>query len=137
MSTHLRFICILALAVFSCGKTGETKEDKKSDRDAVLGIHDEIMPRMDDLYALKKKLNEKIKNAPDLVQEKREALEARIRSLDSASRAMMVWMRQFDPSPDSLDSAALKTYYGEQMKQISDVKTLMLDAIDGAEEALK
>jgi hypothetical protein len=101
--------------------------------DEVMGVHDEVMPKMNDIYSLKEKLKKEIADAPDMVQEKRRDIEAAIRQLDSASEEMMVWMRNFNPLPDSLGEEKARRYLEEQRDEVNKVKNDMLQAIDEAE----
>jgi predicted house-cleaning noncanonical NTP pyrophosphatase (MazG superfamily) len=104
----------------------------------VMAVHDEVMPKMDEIYRLKTKLQEELQ---DLLQNKSEAnaeqiksLTDKINSLENASKEMMVWMRQFDVQPDSLGHEVIMEGLNEEMKKIEKVKRDMLDAIQSAKE---
>jgi len=96
----------------------------------VMDIHDEVMPKMDDLYKLKRDLQEKIESTPDLVAEEKKNMENRIAHLDSASQLMMEWMHQFNPLPDSSDQEEAREYLESEMEKIKKVKDAMLEAIE-------
>jgi hypothetical protein len=98
-------------------------------------IHDEVMPKMDDIYKLKEDLKKQLTNAPNMVDEKKKEIEALILELDSASESMMVWMRNFNPLPDSLGEEKARKYLEEQKKKVEKVKEDMLDAIEKAKNA--
>jgi hypothetical protein len=100
--------------------------------DEVMNVHDEVMPKMDDIYKLKEQLKRQITDAPNMVQEKRKAIETAILRLDSASDGMMVWMRNFNPLPDSLGEEQARQYLEDEKKKVTRVKEDMLEAIDEA-----
>ncbi|MBL7852622.1 MAG: hypothetical protein JNN04_17090 [Cyclobacteriaceae bacterium] len=132
------FISVLAFALAGCG--GPSKEGQQGDSDAVnndpnqvlydqvMDIHDEVMPRTEDLHNLKKKLQEQIAATPDMVVEERQKLERRIARLDSVDKMMMDWMHYFD-LPDSLTDEARREYLETQMEKIKQVREAILEAI--------
>lgn len=101
--------------------------------DEVMDVHDEVMPKMNDIYSLTEKLKKEIADTPDMVEEKRKHIEAAIRQLDTASEEMMVWMRNFNPLPDSLGEEKARRYLEVQLEKVNKVKNDMLQAIDEAE----
>ena len=119
----------------SCGTRGDDKQSEDQN-DAlyqeVMSIHDEVMPRMDEIYRIRQELVRQIEEAPEMVEERRRAIEARIIKLDSAADAMMVWMRQFNP-PDSLEGRETRNYLEEQKEKITEVRDLLLEAINATE----
>ncbi len=132
MKTILPVLSFVVLSlVWSCG---EKKQDNQALYDEVMKVHDEVMPKMDDIYKLKQELKKQISDTPNLVDEKRRTIEATILKLDSASEAMMVWMRNFNPLPDSLGEDKAREYLEDQQEKIEKVKDEMLDAINKATE---
>ena len=132
MKTILPVLSFVVLSlVLSCG---EKKQDNQALYDEVMKVHDEVMPKMDDIYKLKQELKKQISDTPNLVDEKRRTIEATILKLDSASEAMMVWMRNFNPLPDSLGEEKAREYLEDQQEKIEKVKDEMLDAINKATE---
>lgn len=103
--------------------------------DQVMDVHDEVMPKMDEIMKLKRMLQQQITDSPDLVAERKEQLERVISNLDSASNAMMDWMHHFNPLPDSVDQEKAREYLESEMEQIKKVKTQMLEAIEKGKEA--
>lgn len=93
-----------------------------------MDIHDEVMPKMDALYTLKKSLQDSIAKTPKLSAEDKTELERRIQVIDSASNAMMVWMRQFNPS-DSVTSTAYGEYMKREFEKVKQVRGQMLKAL--------
>ncbi len=132
------------LVLAACGKGGEhqhSNSDSSTDDspnqalyDQVMDVHDEVMPKMDDMMKLKRELQDKIANSPDMVVERKEQLEKVIANLDSASNAMMNWMHEFNPLPDSVDQEKAREYLESEMERIRKVKTLTLESIEKAKE---
>jgi hypothetical protein len=130
MKTILPVLSLVMVSlVWSCG---EKKQDNKALYDEVMKVHDEVMPKMDDIYKLKQELKKQISDTSNLVDEKRKTIEATILKLDSVSESMMVWMRNFNPLPDSLGEEKARAYLEEQQEKITKVKEEMLEAIDKA-----
>jgi Mg2+ and Co2+ transporter CorA len=138
----IRFLLLAALLILSsCSKNQQTPEAASdSDNpnqilyDQVMDVHDEVMPKMDEIMKLKRSLQEQIANTPDMVVERKQQLEKMISNLDSASNAMMDWMHKFNPLPDSTDQEKARAYLESEMERIRNVKTLMLETIDKAKQ---
>jgi hypothetical protein len=92
------------------------------------------MPKMNDIYKLKEELKKQIANAPDMAVAKKKEIETIIIQLDSASESMMVWMRNFNPIPDSLGVEKARQYLEEQKVEVDEVKEDMLEAIEEAKK---
>ena len=136
------------LVLISCGKTSDhTGHDKSEDGtsgeanqalyDQVMDIHDEVMPKMGDIYKMKIELLEKIANTPGMVEEKRKELEAIISNLDSTNNAMMDWMHNFNPIPDSLDQEKAREYLETEMERIKKVRDRTIEALGRAKEKVE
>ncbi len=136
------FIAISFIILVACGKSGEHahhQEDGSTDvnpnqalYDQVMVIHDEVMPKMEDIYQLKKNLQDKIANTPGIVEEQKKELEGVILSLDSANHAMMDWMHNFNPLPDSVDQEAAREYLETEMERIRKVRDLTNETLEKA-----
>jgi HEPN domain-containing protein len=142
---NLKSLCVVGLFILvGCGKGGEHQHTNSAAAmddspnqalyDQVMDVHDEVMPKMDDIMKLKRELQDKIANSPDMVVERKEQLEQVIANLDSASNAMMSWMHEFNPLPDSVDQEKAREYLESEMEQIRKVKTLTLESIEKAKE---
>lgn len=131
------------LILVSCGKSGhEDQHDHTAEKtnnenelyDEVMKLHDEGMARMDEMYKLKEELKDQIASTPQLVEEKKKDIEAKILKLDSAQKGMMVWMRNFHPEIDSLDAEAYNKYLEAEMEKVQKVKDDIFDAIARARQ---
>ena len=133
------------IILVGCGKSGEHADHDEGDNsgdspnqalyDQVMDIHDEVMPKMEDIYQLKKQLQDKIANSPGMVEDKKKELESMILSLDSVSNAMMDWMHNFNPLPDSLDQELAREYLETEMERIKKVRDLTNETLEKAEAA--
>ncbi|HMG90493.1 MAG TPA: hypothetical protein VK589_10540 [Chryseolinea sp.] len=101
--------------------------------DEVMKVHDEVMPKMDDIYKLKGQLKERIANTPGMADEKKKKIESIISTLDSASEGMMVWMRKFNPLPDSVGEEQAKEYLEGEMEKIKKVRDDVRKALEEGE----
>ena len=100
--------------------------------DQVMDIHDEIMPKVEDVYQLKKQLQEKMASATDLAIDKKQELELIVNQLDSSDNLMMDWMHKFNPLPDSADQEKARAYLESEMEKIKKVKEFMNESIEKA-----
>ena len=98
----------------------------------VMKVHDEVMPKLNDIYTLKEGLKDKIAKTPTMADAKKKEIEQAIVQLDSASENMMVWMRAFDAPPDSLGEEKAREYLEGQMEKVQKVKTDILESIEKA-----
>ena len=134
---------LLLIMIVACSKPSN-QSDEGSDEgednptqalyDQAMNIHDEVMPKMEDIYKIKSQIQEKIANSPNLVKERKETLERTILQLDSANNAMMDWMHEFNPLPDSVDEEEARAYFENQIEKIKKVKELMVSTIEQAKE---
>jgi hypothetical protein len=124
---------IIAFSLVACGQKSEDHHrEEVGDAiesggnqalyDEVMKVHDEVMPRMDELYKKKESLKNRIANTPDMPEADKHAIEDSITKLDQASEGMMVWMREFDPIPDSLGEEKAREYLENEMEKIKKVR---------------
>lgn len=136
MKKVLKLIVLGTIFLSACGQSGKNDQVKldslKTAHQALynqtMDIHDEVMPKMDALYTRKKSLQDSIAKTPRLTAEAKAAIERRIQVIDSASSAMMVWMRQFNPS-DSVTSIAYGEYIKKELEKVKLVQAQMLEAL--------
>ncbi len=138
-------ILLAILILAACGKPAEhsdhehdsaaSEEDSPNEAlyNQAMDVHDEVMPKMEGIYKLKKDLQEQIANTPDMVVERKQQLEAIISNLDSANNAMMDWMHKFNPLPDSVDQEKAREYLESEIERVKKVKELMLESIEKAQ----
>jgi len=137
-----KFLYILALiALISCGKsehqhdaatdTAQSDNPNKVLLDQIMDIHDEVMPKMQDLYNLKQSLQEKA-GVAGISSEEKKSLEDMMATLDSANTAMMDWMHNFQPLPDSADQEKAREYLESEMERVMKVRELTNETIEKA-----
>lgn len=123
-----------------CACSSPQQKQLEKLQDDVLALHDEIMPQMGELVALKEKLNSK--NNALIAADDPEAAESVIlnglviTNLDQSYENMMSWMRGFRKVDLSGDPSANREYLEEQMAKIQTVKSEVDEAIASAQDAL-
>lgn len=138
---------LVILSMMSCSKSsdhsdmnhgGEQTQEEGPNQalyNQMMDVHDEVMPKMDDIMKLKRTLQEQIANTPEMVVERKQELERVISNLDSASNSMMSWMHrihEFDPLADSVDQEKAREYLEIEMEEIRKVKELINESIEKA-----
>jgi DNA polymerase III delta prime subunit len=131
-------IILFLLANISCGNKAQnhgghdTNNETGKPYDAlynqVMDIHDEVMPKTEDLYNLSKELKQKIKTAT--TDEEKKELQSRINYLDSVNNMMMDWMHDFRPVADSIEEEAARAYYETELEKVKKVKEAILMAVE-------
>ncbi len=117
---------IIALAIVGCQKSehAHQHDDEAIEPDStntilynqVMDIHDEVMPKMEDLYNLKKdpqSCNWRQLRMPTKSKSSNNALQRSI----AASQLMMDWMHDFNPPADSADSEQKEPISKEKWKR--------------------
>lgn len=115
------YIIILAITIVSCGDSKRTILYNK-----VMDVHDEVMPKMDDIYKHKKEFQDKLATKPA------DSLEIRqkITRLDSADHMMMDWMHQFNPPDVKANDDEAEKYLEDQLIKVNAMKDYVLKALD-------
>jgi hypothetical protein len=133
---------LLLVLLYACGqKSHEHGHEHEHAHDAadtsanaklysdVMAIHDEVMPKMGDIYTLKEGLKKKLEDNTE--GDKKSEIESTITKLDEADKAMRVWMREFKPE-DITDEAKKREYLDNEMEKVKKVREDMLAAIEQA-----
>jgi hypothetical protein len=134
MNNYIKPIVYVLLLSFlvSCDNTRQQVEDLQA---TVIEVHDEVMPKMDDLMKLKSKLNViKVDSINLLTTESRVTANNLISSLNTADEGMMNWMRNYDSMMQGMSEEEKLAYLIKQEVSIKKVKQDMLSAIAGASE---
>ncbi|NOT75844.1 MAG: hypothetical protein HOP08_13040 [Cyclobacteriaceae bacterium] len=141
----ITLIAISFLILVACGKTadhsnhnqaGSTDSDNPNQAlySEIMDIHDEVMPKMEDIYKLKQTLTEKVTNTPDMPEAQKLEIQATIARLDSANNSMMDWMHSFSPLPDSVDQEKAREYLEMQMESIKKVRDVTNETLEKAQK---
>ncbi|WPR74009.1 hypothetical protein [Algoriphagus sp. NG3] len=126
------------LLVNACGSKSHDKNEKL--REEVIGVHDEVMPKMGQLKSLERRALSKVEeieraNPSDSVS--LEEYKALAYDLSQAHDAMFVWMRQYEVEDGGKTEEELKEYLDNQMVLVTEVNVKIKDALAKAEEMLK
>jgi len=131
----IRFVGIaLVLFMVSCGP-GPSKTDELEKE--VLGIHDEMMPRLGDVARLKDELDKRRENLDSLAVEQAKIIDALLVELTEASESMIAWMRNYSGDFAEMKEKEITEYLEGQQKQIREVREKINRAIESAEREIK
>lgn len=137
---NLFVILIFSIALISCsgksesqGQAANSEQQSPTDllKTEVNKVHDEVMPKMGDLYKLKKRLQEMDTTAATPPERKAE-IPGTIQKLDSAYDGMMHWMHQYKPEQYESDDQELRKYLESEITKIQQVRDDMLSALEKA-----
>lgn len=134
---HLTYVIITLLLFAGCQKQSndhEHTEDSPNQAlyDEVMGVHDEVMPKMNDIQKAKATLQTRLE-LPGISEAEKQEISSKITELDSASEGMMVWMRQFDPIADSVGVEKARTYLEGELVKVKKVREDILRALEASQ----
>lgn len=115
MKYSIGLVAFVLFVSTSCQKSNDELYNE------VMKIHDDAMIRMDDIQRQKRSFKNILKDTVGIDSARRTELTQMIMELDSANNGMMVWMRQFQPLPDSIGKEKVRKYLEEQKVQIQIV----------------
>ncbi|WP_080055205.1 viral A-type inclusion protein [Spirosoma aerolatum] len=148
MYTPIRTLTVLSIfcgALLACN-SGE--EAVKKSENEVLAIHDEVMPKIDDIMKLKKQLKQRITSLDSLkasgsasatlrTDEEKEQATRLVADLAIADSLMMSWMSHYNGDTLSkLSSEEALNYLAAQKDQITDVKKRVTTSIEQSRQFL-
>ncbi|MCZ2475513.1 hypothetical protein G9H61_08650 [Aquirufa ecclesiirivi] len=123
-------LIVITVVLTSCNQSEETAV--KELNDSVMTLHDELMPKTEQIIQLKTSLDS-LSKGPDSVHVKK-----LIQSLDKADSEMMQWMHQFSiDSLSTMDFKAKLTYLHEQLNKLKTVETLTDSTLHAANQYKK
>lgn len=120
---------------------------KKAEND-VFALHDEVMPKTDDVMKLRKQLNKRIASLDSAqasgsaagtlrADEEKEQARLLVRNLSDADSLMMNWMDRYNGDTlAKLSTDDALRYLSDQKDKITDVKSKLTTSIDQAREFL-
>jgi hypothetical protein len=136
-SITLGLLCSL-LILYACGNKGQDHTGHGSDAttddgnqvlyNQVMDIHDEVMPKTEEIYNISKKWKAALKDVSSA--EEKELIQRKIDRLDSVNNMMMDWMHEFKPLPDTTNEETARAYYERHLEKIKRVKEAMLLALE-------
>jgi len=117
------FALILLLFALAC--TDKKLAEVERMTDEVIAIHDEMMPLMDDLYRTRMNLQK----AAEADSTSQEMMTKAIGQLAEAEDAMMVWMRNFNPTFRGNTHEETMAYLQDQKRTMQAVAKQMKKAL--------
>ena len=125
-----KIFLVLPILIISC----QSQKNNDELYDEVMKIHDEVMPKMNDMHKLKLALKNEMDSTSDLTEARKAEIETAILKLDSASEGMMGWMRQFDPIPDSESVDKAREYLEKEKEKVAKVRDDIYEALKQAQD---
>jgi len=137
MKTILSTIFLSILLFAACTDKEKSARDQLFKQ--VMEVHDEIMPKMDDIMDYQKQLKEKMEALSSEAEVDSVAIskiEVAIADLDNSHDAMMGWMRQFNKDYEGMVHEDILKYLSGQKEKIKNVGEVTNAALKQAEELL-
>lgn len=129
----------LSIFISSCSESQNEDSGVKELEEEVMYIHDDVMPKMSDIMKHKEKINELLTDStwhesnPEYVVNLRNTLD----KLNEAEKEMWDWMHNYSDVYGQLQTEQQKSEFLLQEKEkISEVRVLMLESIELAENEL-
>jgi hypothetical protein len=129
--------CFLSITLWNC--QNPQKEESEILQQQVMAVHDEMMPRMDELYTMKKQLLAKLQVRDSTMQDStgvHATLQEAIQKVKAGEEAMMTWMRSYQ-GHSIQDTDSLIVYLKEELPRVAEMKKVMLEGLEAGKEALK
>lgn len=144
MTRKILFFLLTAFTFSACNQGADQVAELEKE---VLDIHDQVMPRMGEIMALKKGLTQKIAqldslqqegaSSTTLAQERQQALDLTTR-LSRADSLMMGWMYDYKgDSVKALPAGEALEYFRLEKDKIAHVQEVTTSSIQEAREFLK
>ena len=131
-------ILLFSILVLACANP--LIETNKEMRAQIIGVHDEVMPKIGQLMSLEKKA---LAQADSLFTQDStattdiEAMRSLAGQLNQAHEGMFVWMRQYSLEEEGKTPEELKTYLDEQLVKVNQVNADIKAALEQAASKLK
>jgi len=124
------------------GEVSENMSPEEIERDslydAMMAVHDDVMPEMDRMYRLRRRATavaDSLQNQPE-IPISADTLRAIAQQVELAEEAMMNWMRSNDFQFEDMSHQEIMQKLEEEKEKITVVREQMLNSIKEAEEAL-
>ena len=131
-------ILLFSMLVLACANP--LIETNKAMRAQIIGVHDEVMPKIGQLMSLEKKA---LAQADSLFAQDStaitdiEAMRSLAGQLNQAHEGMFVWMRQYSLDEEGKTPEELKTYLDEQLVKVNQVNADIKASLEQAALKLK
>lgn len=136
MTKKNTFLKSAILSLVFIGMLACNGEEKKVEqlKEEVIMIHDEVMPKMDDIMSLKAQLLKIGKSTDSTKLEELAQIQRHIIYLNAADAEMMNWMRTYDPEMEGMVREDKIKYLEKERTSIQLVRQHMLSAIAKSKE---
>lgn len=126
------FLLVFPLMLTSC-ESPKVKEEKMAKE--VMELHDEVMPKMQDMMRLKKDLKKSML-AMDSTSAEIETVNKLIADLEGADKEMMDWMHNYNGGQDLYTHEEIMQYLKLEKAKMEKIKLETHTAIDAAKTYL-
>lgn len=137
---RLSLLLSLSLVLLvSCESTDPNHLEQEKLHDAVMVVHDEVMPRMGEMNKLRKGLKKLVENDASMEEPLKQEIMNAVTALEKADDGMMDWMAAYNkPSKLRGDKSheEIMTFLKSEMKKVDKVKEDMLGSIEKAKNLL-
>ncbi|MCH7399610.1 hypothetical protein MM236_16555 [Belliella sp. DSM 107340] len=141
MRFNIVIVSVVSFLILTFSCQSEKVDENELLREEVIAIHDEVMPHMGELKALRKKIDAKANSlesdSPEVNSEKVKELRVLAVELDEAFDGMFVWMRQFKNSYEDMSEEAIHAYLLNQKELVKKVNNDINVSMKKANEELK
>jgi hypothetical protein len=131
-------ILLLSFLVLSCANP--LIEANKEMRAQIIGVHDEVMPKIGQLMSLEKKAlaqADSLLTQDSTATDEIEGIRSLAGQLNQAHEGMFVWMRQYSLEEEGKTPEEIKTYLDEQLVKVNQVNGNIKAAMEQAASKLK
>ncbi|MFN7115654.1 MAG: hypothetical protein ACK4TA_02585 [Saprospiraceae bacterium] len=131
----------MACLTIACNNSGNQEVEQQQAFDAVMLVHDEVMPRIADVNRLTTDLRSRAEGLDSTQQATKNQLYDAIQALERADEGMMNWMAEVQ-TPETLRGegkthAEIMRYLEEQQKQVNQVRDSIQLSLQRGEEMLQ
>ena len=125
----MKFILSLVCCSFLIVSCGDNYEAQQKAHQAVMEIHDEVMPKTADIQRLIRALKKHIKEDTVLDENSSAMITASIKQLEEADEAMLSWMSNYKQPKKDMPKEEALNYLKEEKEKITEVRSMMLESI--------
>lgn len=137
----ITLVCALLMVASACNQKKDdhhhTDDEVSSSGnealyDEVMAVHDEVMPKMNDLHKAKTSLQTRLE-LPGVADDEKQEIQQKIARIDSASESMMVWMRQFQPVSESAGEDSARAYLEKELVKVKKVRENIYQTLESVQ----
>ncbi len=121
-----------SICLISCGHSDNPERQKAFD--AMMEVHDEVMPEISTINKLSRKLKKKIETTVN--QDSVAMMKQTLTALEEAEEGMMDWMHELDVPGKKVEDADAIAYMKKETDKISIVSQKMKNSISAGKTIL-